>query len=82
MSSNGSARQNIALAAMAAAVITPFAEKQWGLKLSADDIIDAFAGLALGWHFLVSTFGPYASRVFDHFFPPPAEPASLKETSK
>jgi hypothetical protein len=79
---NGNTTQNVALAAMAAAIVTPFAEKHWGLKVSPDDMVDVLAGIAFALHALNQTLGPYAKRVFDHFFPEPAVPVVTKEIEK
>jgi hypothetical protein len=62
--------KNTALSALAAAAITPFLEKHYGLKVSADDMMELMGAAALSWHVIENGFGPYAKRIFDHYFPP------------
>lgn len=66
-------RQNLAMASLLAAILTPFAEKHWNVKVDADTVIDAAAVAATGWHFLASSLiplKPYADRIFNRYFPP------------
>lgn len=67
---NGNSTKNLAIASLAAAALTPYAEKHWNVKIDADTVVDIAAALFTGWHVIASAIGPYAERVFDHYFPP------------
>lgn len=75
-------RTNITLTALAATALTRYLESHYQIKVSADDALEyVCAGLA-GWHFMMTACGPYVNRIFDHFFPPAAEPPQAKELVK
>lgn len=74
---NGSTRANIALTGALAAILTPYAEKKFHIAITADDIMAAGAIAFALWHGFVATVGPYAQRVFDHYFPPPPAQVQL-----
>jgi hypothetical protein len=72
-------RTNVTLAALGAAVLVRFLESHYGIKITADDALEYIAAaMALG-HVVITATGPYFNRIFDRFFPPPAEPASQEK---
>lgn len=68
--------QRLVVATAVATIVTQYTEKHFNTKVSADDVLDYFAAAAVVWHCIA----PYATRIFDHFFPPsPAEPAGVQK---
>jgi hypothetical protein len=86
---NGNTRANVALAGMTAAVLTPYAERFFKVNVTADEVMAIGAVAFSVWHGLMAALGPYAQRVFDHYFPvtsvnptqPPVPPAQTESKS-
>lgn len=70
-------RVNITLTALVAAALTRYLEAHYGIKVSVDDAMTYVCAALAGWHILMTGVAPYADRIFDHFFPPPVEPAAI-----
>lgn len=62
--------QNLTIASLLLVMVNSFCERHGYEKLGLDDVLDGLAMASTVWH----TIQPYALRVFNHFFPPAAEP--------
>lgn len=74
---------NMTLATLGAAVLTRYAEAHWKVTIPTDDALEYIGAASAGLHLIVTYVGPYAQRMFDHWFPPtsPGTPATPEKAS-